>query len=132
MDSLSIPAKAIMPKPLPTLRSASRRVSGDGDLNERLWVMIIPSVDKQKFGGTEQKLRVAAPHRGLVLDLNRFRGPALLPRNTRHHSHTHFGGGISRGRGIRFFSGQVARRFPARFGGPVCFLFLFRGFPKLL
>src|SRR5277367_5213407 len=99
IDSESIPANAIMPKPLPTLRNASLRVTGLGDLWLDIWLL----VDKDKFGGTEKQLGVAAPNGWFVFDLFGLGGSAFMAGHTCHHSHSHGGVWIGGGHGFRCF-----------------------------
>src|SRR5579872_2021939 len=82
-DLPTMPAKAIMPKPLPMRQRASRRVSGLEDL------CLMGSIDKHEFAGAEQNLGVAAPRCRVVLHLCGNTPATAAAAHAAHHSHAH-------------------------------------------
>src|SRR5215467_9865623 len=93
----NIPAKAIIPKPLPTRRKASRRVNGLPHLCSNISDSL---VDKEKFRRAEQDLCVSSPSGRIVFHFRRPARPVSSPsaeaRHAVHHAHAHIrvvGGG---------------------------------------
>src|SRR5580658_7462036 len=85
-DRPSIPANAIMPKPLPTRRRASRRVVGFPGL-----CAIIFLIDEHEFARAEEYLDVASPRRGLVFHFGCRATASAAASHSAEHTHTHFG-----------------------------------------
>src|SRR5215470_2005850 len=116
-------AKAVMAKPLPTRRRASRRVSGLADLCD----MVPPLVDEHELARTEQNLDIAAPSSRVVLHFRWTSGTIAAPAHPAHHSHAHRGwhlAGRHVGGGFRACGCTSAAAAPTTLGGLVLGFFV--------
>ena len=92
-----MPAKAIIPKPLPTRRrcfSSGERIPVAYDQTFAVSLLRSGLVDEHEFRGAQQHLGVTAPDRGLVFDSGAVAtaaSSAAIPAHAAHHPHAHAG-----------------------------------------